>query len=147
MSESGKVLCTIKNPSSCKNRGWFYNIFLGNLSKIDKKHEQQKTNWLMKLNEEEIRILKERECEIIVLNFNNTVKKIDKHKDGFVALLGLFESLMSDKDTINKKEKELRKLIKLEIRKLLTNEEGRPSEQYKTIMRTKEYLEEDKNDQ
>jgi hypothetical protein len=128
MSEIGKVLCAVVNPSTCKDRGWFYNIFLGNLSKKDKNHEQQKINWLMKLTEREIEILKERECGITILDFNNTVKKTDEYKKGFVALLDLFESLMEDQET------------KLEIRKLLTNDEGRSSEQYKTIIRTKTHL-------
>lgn len=134
MSEIGKILCAVKNPSSVKNRGWFYNIFLGNIGKKDRHHEQQKVNWIMKLNETEIKILKGRECEITKINSNNPTKKTDKYKNGFIALLGLFETLMKNQE------------IKLEIRKLLTNKDGGSSEQYKTIMRTKKHLMENKNE-
>lgn len=133
MSEHGKMLCAVKN--STKYRSWIYNVFLGHNKKEEKDHGQQKINWLMKLDEKEIEILKDKGCEIVILNYNNSVKKEDKFKEGFTSLLNLFESLMKNQQTKNK------------IRDLLTNNDGRPSEDYKNIMRTKDYLKEDNNEQ
>ena len=63
--EEKKTLCAVKNPSERSKQPWFYNIFLGNISKNKPERNHTKVNWIMKLTEEEITLLKEKTCEII----------------------------------------------------------------------------------
>jgi len=72
-----KKLCAVKNPSKRSDQSWFYNIFLGNISKKKPKRNHTKTNWIMKLSENEIKLLKERTCEIIEIE-NNIKKQLEK---------------------------------------------------------------------
>jgi len=64
-SKNKKTLCAVKNPSIRSNQSWFYNIFLGNISKNKPDHSHIKVNWIMQLNENEINLLKEKSCKVI----------------------------------------------------------------------------------
>jgi len=77
--EKKKKLCAVKNPSERSNQSWFYNIFLGNITNNKQKRNRIKVNWVMELNEDEIRLLKEKSCVIIEIenNINNKPKDVE----------------------------------------------------------------------
>lgn len=66
-----KILCAVRNPSERSKQPWFYNIFLGNITN-KLKRKRIKVNWLMELSEKEVKLLREKTCEIIEIT-----KKVD----------------------------------------------------------------------
>lgn len=127
------VLVAVKNPTNNKFRGWFYNIFLGGLKKKKVERNERKVNWIMEITEREIKILQEKTCEIIILGNNHGIitETIDTtFKEGYKAMLELFNNMMSDS------------VVKLKIKKLLSSNDGRPTEDYRNILRANKKLEE-----
>ena len=74
--EKKKKLCAVKNPSLRSNQTWFYNTFLGALLKEKPIRNHVKVNWIMELNEDDIKLLKEKSCLIIEIedNIKNQLK-------------------------------------------------------------------------
>jgi len=71
-----KKLCAVKNPSKRSNQPWFYNIFLGNISKNKPKRNYiEKVNWIMELTDDEIKLLRKKTCNIIEIE--KYIKKSD----------------------------------------------------------------------
>jgi len=73
LKQEKKTLCAVKNPSERSNQSWFYNIFLGHISKNKPKHNHTKINWIMKLSIDEIKLLREKSC--IITEIENDIKK------------------------------------------------------------------------
>jgi len=131
-----KILCAVKNPSDRGNQSWFYNKFLGRDRKYKKEERKEiKVNWLMLLTSKEIDELKESTCKVIKLADNVEIDTeedvIESYKNGFNVLYNLFVKTMQE-------EKFRNKLVEL-----LSNEDGSPGEDYHTIMKTKEMMEEE----
>ena len=63
--EKNKILCAVKNPSKRSKQPWFYNVFLGRIYENNPDRKEIKTNWLIQLTEKEIRLLREKTCEVI----------------------------------------------------------------------------------
>ena len=63
-----KTWCAVKNPSVRSNQSWFYNIFLGNITNNKRDINKIKMNWLIELDDEEIKLLREKSCNIIEIN-------------------------------------------------------------------------------
>ena len=78
--EKKKKLCAVKNPSDRSKQSWIYNIFLRHLSKKPKRNYVKKVNWLMELTEDEIKLLREKTCEVIEIE-NNIKKQLEKEKE------------------------------------------------------------------
>ena len=78
-----KTLCAVKNPSDRSKQSWLYNIFLKNLEcyKNKPKRNHTKVNWLMRLSEDEIKLLREKTCEVIEIE-NNIKKQLKEEKTG-----------------------------------------------------------------
>ena len=74
--EKEKILCAVKNPSKRSFQSWFYNQFLEGLSKKPKK-KCIKVNWIMKLTNDEIKLLKEKTCLIIKIEKNNNKTDVE----------------------------------------------------------------------
>ena len=127
-----KTLCAVRNPDDRSNNPWFYNIFLQHIYKEEKRVERNETkvNWLIALTQKEIAELRRHTLKIYPLIEDISLEVIghNKYKDGFKTLLNLFDSVMKVDN------------IKDKIKDLLT-EDGKPSEDYITIMETKKMLE------
>ena len=133
-----ETLCAVRNPKDRSNNPWFYNIFLEHIYEEEKKKRNKKTtkvNWLIALTQEEISELRGHTLKVypLVEDISLEVVGSDKYKDGFSVLLNLFNSVMKVDNIKNK------------IKKLLT-EDGKPSKDYLTIIKTKKILEEDWNE-
>ena len=76
-----KILCVVKNPSDRSFQSWMYNTFFGALLKNKPKRNHTKVNWLMELTKDEIKLLKEKTCEVIEIE-NYIKKKLEKEKTG-----------------------------------------------------------------
>lgn len=77
-----KTLCAIKNPSNRSKQPWFYNIFLGHLSKKKPKRNYiKKINWLIELTDDEIKLLREKTCIVIEIE-KQINKQLEKEKTG-----------------------------------------------------------------
>ena len=74
-----KTLCAVKNPSKRSFQSWFYNIFLGGITNKSKINHT-KVNWIMKLTQEEIKLLKEKTCIIIEIE-ENIKKELEEKND------------------------------------------------------------------
>ena len=129
----------IKNPKNQKNNVWFYNIFLGNITKKVKHPEKEKVNWILDLDETEIQELKNRGAELYKFNNSSDKSSSDSNppifKDAFSALRNVFEKAMKDSD------------VKKKVRKFLSDNDGNPSDEYKTIIKTIKLIEEENNNE
>lgn len=76
-----KLLCVVKNPSKRALQPWIYNTFFGALLKNKPKRNHTKVNWLMKLNEDEIKLLREKTCIVIEIE-KEINKRLEKKKTG-----------------------------------------------------------------
>ena len=76
-----KTLCAVKNPSNRSEQPWIYNTFFGALLKNKPKRNHTKVNWLMKLNKDEIKLLREKTCIVIEIE-DNIKKQLEKEKTG-----------------------------------------------------------------
>ncbi len=65
--EKNKILCAVKNPSQRSFQSWFYNVFLGRIYKNNPDRKEIKTNWLIQLTPNEIRLLRKKTCDVIQL--------------------------------------------------------------------------------
>ena len=87
----GKKTIVVRNPSSKvrKDKTWFYNHFLKKL--LD--NEKEKVNWVIKVDEKDIPILRARNCSIIELangEVNNIENQTNKSLiEGFNELYNL----------------------------------------------------------
>lgn len=59
-----KILCAVKNPTKRTYQSWFYNVFLGHVSKKNPTRNHTKVNWIMKLTKDDIELLKRKTCEV-----------------------------------------------------------------------------------
>jgi len=130
-----KVLCAVRNPKIQKEKVWLYNIFFGrcgNVKNKPQKHEM-KIDWLMTIDEEDVERLEEKGCKVIKLSEDVEITpdsdELSQYKSGCKVLISLFERLMNNNG------------VKSEIKKELTNNDGKPSKDYKIILNTKKILE------
>ena len=73
-----KKLCAVKNPLKRSNQSWFYNIFLGNIMNVKPDRNHVKVNWMMELTDNEIKLLRQKTCEIIEIDGGKIKKQVKK---------------------------------------------------------------------
>jgi hypothetical protein len=122
-----KIKCIVKNPSDRSKQSWFYNIFLGGIYDEPKHQERMKVNWVMELEPDEIKTLKNKTALVIPLKngSSNNVKlehEETSFREEFNILSSLFNRSMKDPE------------LKGKIKQMLMGEDGNPTSDYLKIM-------------